>query len=95
MHGNAIFAARSLPSFNSLMKAPSITTVIGGKNKTLYMPVRSLVPLLHLRKRCVSLKTLDVVEKATRQNLKEKLTGSQQLLLYQCNYDGVTQICMY
>ena len=24
---------------NSLMKAPSITTVIDGKNKTLYMPV--------------------------------------------------------
>jgi ubiquitin-activating enzyme E1 C len=41
---------------NFLMKAPSITTVIDGKNKTLYMP------------------TLDVMEKATKHHLKEKLT---------------------
>lgn len=37
---NNIMDIRLFCSAYSLMKAPSITTVIDGKNKTLYMPVR-------------------------------------------------------
>ena len=69
----------------SMMKSPSLTTVVDGRNKTLYMPV-SVVDIrsaLVLSTRvcvcvlcvCVRVQTIPSIEEATRPNLDKKLTG--------------------
>ena len=65
------------------MKSPSLTTMLNGKNKTLYMPVSSSGFMqsnyFHF------LQTLDAMKKVTEVNLSKTLSGNDyDNLMYSC-----------
>ena len=66
----------------SSMKSPTLTTVVNGSHKTLYIAVRLRRFLVAFSDRplfmytwFVLLQTIDSLEKVTKPNLKKKLTG--------------------